>query len=155
MKLTTCTFGNRSFMKGCVFERPFVASPGLNFINLTILPLHFLLFHLTIGKNLERFGLLCLVLQIQLPQKQGQDDLGPVNTPSPDSRCLLVCCKGNAEALPCSNTLSIKIYKVLSVSVILWWALRSPTLLFCILFACCKRTSGGQYIQKISLEALV
>lgn len=51
MKPATYTFGNRSFMKDCVFERPFVASPGLNFINLTILPLHFLLFHLTIGKN--------------------------------------------------------------------------------------------------------
>lgn len=41
-------------MKDCVFERPFEkqASPGLNFINLRILPLHFLLFHLTTGKNL-------------------------------------------------------------------------------------------------------
>lgn len=70
MKLATYAFGNRSFMKHCLFERPFVASPDLNFINLTILPLHFLLFRLTIGKNLERFGLLCLELQLQLPQKQ-------------------------------------------------------------------------------------
>lgn len=53
MKPTTYTFGNRGFMKDCVFERPFEnqASPGLNFINLRILPLHFLLFHLTTGKN--------------------------------------------------------------------------------------------------------
>lgn len=97
MKPATDTFGNRSSRKDYVFARPFVASPGLNFVSLTILTLHFLLFHLT-GKNLGRFGLLCLVLQLQLPQEQGQDDLHPINTPAADLGCQLVRCEGNAEA---------------------------------------------------------
>lgn len=76
--------------------------------------------------------------------------LHPVSTPAPDLGCLLVYCEINAEVLSCSNTLSMEIYKVSSASVVRLMGSEVPKLRFCISFACCKRTSGGQYKQRKS-----